>query len=184
MNKPRFSVRSMALAAILAAMCTVLGGLSVKIGGNFEFSFESLPVHMGALLFGPVEGALIGGLGTFIYQVLLSGCGVTVTTPPWILPYVACGIVVGLGARGAAPARGPRLTLLMLAAELAVTLLNTLALYVDSVVYSYYSPALVFGTLAVRLVICAAKAAAYGAVLPLLTNQLSAVLALRPAGKK
>lgn len=175
MNKPRFSVRSMALAAILAAMCTVLGGLSVKIGGNFEFSFESLPVHMGALLFGPVEGALIGGLGTFIYQVLLSGYGVTVTTALWILPYVACGLIVGaLSRRWTAPHRGFKLTLILLAAELAITLLNTLALYVDSLVNGYYTPALVFGTLAVRLCISAARAAAYAAALPILTRRLGA----------
>ncbi len=184
MKKSRFSARCMAVTAVLAAMCTVLGGMSLKLGGNFEFTFESIPVHIGAMLFGPGEGALIGGIGTLIYQVLLSGYGITATTALWILPYVVCGMVVGLGTRGAVTARGAKLTLLILAAELSVTLLNTLALYVDSVVYSYYTPVLIFGTLAVRLVICAAKSVVYAAVLPVLVNRLSAVAILRPAGKR
>lgn len=176
MKKPRFFVRSMALTAILAAMCTVLGGLSIKIGGNFEFSFESVPVHIGALLFGPAEGALVGGLGTFIYQVLLSGYGITVTTPLWILPYVACGLVVGLfSKRLGGPNPGLKLTLVILAAELSVTLLNTLALYVDSKIFGYYSPAFVFGTLAVRLCISAVKSVAYSVVLPQLVHRLGKV---------
>lgn len=176
MKKQRFTARSMALTAILAAMCTVLGGLSLKIGGNFEFTFESIPVHIGALLFGPVEGALVGGIGTFIYQVLLSGYGLTATTPLWILPYVACGLIVGaLSRRLPAPAKGVKLTLIILAAELSITLLNTLALAVDSLIYGYYSPAFIFGTLAIRLVICAAKAAAYSAALPLLTRRLAKI---------
>ena len=160
MKKSHFSVRNMALTAILAAMCTVLGGLSIKVGGNFEFSFESVQVHIGALLFGPVEGALIGGLGTFIYQVLLS----------------ACGLIVGaLSRRLSGSLCSVKLTLVILTAELAITLLNTLALYVDSRVFGYYSPVFVFGTLTVRLCISALKSAAYGIVLPILTRRLNVV---------
>ncbi len=69
--KRSFTVRQLALNAVLIAISTVLAGLAVNLGGNFKITFESLPVHIGALLFGPVDGMLIGGIATFIYQVLL-----------------------------------------------------------------------------------------------------------------
>lgn len=69
--KRSFTVRQLALNAVLIAISTVLAGLAVNLGGNFKITFESLPVHIGALLFGPVDGMLIGGIVTFIYQVLL-----------------------------------------------------------------------------------------------------------------
>ena len=89
----------MALNAMLVAMCTVLAAIALKLGGNLKITFESVPVHIGALLFGPVDGMIIGGLGTFLYQVLFSGYGITATTPLWILPYIVCGLAVGAYAK-------------------------------------------------------------------------------------
>ncbi len=163
--KRKFTVRQLALNAMLIAICTVLAGLAVNLGGNFKITFESLSVHIGALLFGPVDGMLIGGIATFIYQVLLSGYGITATTLLWILPYVVCGLIDGLCAQGCVRSRG-KLILTVLLSELSITLLNTFALYVDSRLYGYYSPVFVFGTLAARLLVCAVKSLAYGAVIP------------------
>lgn len=178
MKKSRLTTRQMALDAMLVAMCTVLAAISLKLGGNLKITFESVPVHIAALLFGPVDGMIVGGVGTFVYQVLFSGYGITATTALWILPYVACGLMVGLYARR----KGYQLTraqmvFIMIASELTITLLNTFALYVDSKIFGYYSAAFVFGTLALRLAICVAKAAVYGAVLPALLKPLRRVLA-------
>ena len=144
--KKSFAVRQLALNAVLAAVCTVLAGLSLKIGGNLKISFESLPVHIGALLFGTVDGMLIGGIGTFIYQVLLSGYGISATTVLWILPYVSCGLMDGLCAARMGQGRGGVFFMLLLS-ELCITLLNTFALYVDSKIYAYYLRALVYTAL-------------------------------------
>ena len=173
--KKSFAVRQLALNAVLAAVCTVLAGLSLKIGGNLKISFESLPVHIGALLFGPVDGMLIGGIGTFIYQVLLSGYGISATTVLWILPYVSCGMMDGLCAARMGQGRGGVFFTLLLS-ELCITLLNTFALYVDSKIYAYYSPAFVFGTLALRLFLCLVRALVYTALMPPLLGSLKKVL--------
>ena len=163
--KKSFSVRQIALNSVLIAICTVLAGLSVNLGGNFKITFESLPVHIGALLFGPINGMLIGGIATFIYQVLLSGYGITATTLLWILPYVVCGLIDGLCALRSQHGR-KRLILTILLSELTITVLNTFALYVDSRLYGYYSPVFVFGTLAARILMCTLKAITYGTVIP------------------
>ena len=173
--KKSFAVRQLALNAVLAAVCTMLAGLSLKIGGNLKISFESLPVHIGALLFGPVDGMLIGGIGTFIYQVLLSGYGISATTVLWILPYVSCGLMDGLCAARMGRGRGGVFFMLLLS-ELCITLLNTFALYVDSKIYAYYSQAFVFGTLALRLFLCLVRALVYTALMPPLLGSLKKVL--------
>ena len=90
------TTRKLAADAVLAAMCAVLGALSLDFG-NLKITFESLPVLLAALAFGPLDGLAVGGIGTLIYQLLRYG--VSVTTPLWILPYALCGLLVGLYAK-------------------------------------------------------------------------------------
>lgn len=177
--KRKFTTQQLALNAMLVAMCTVLASIALQLGGNFKVTFESVPVHIGALLFGSIDGMLIGGIGTFVYQVLFSGYGITLTTVLWILPYIVCGALVGAYAKSKnyALSRG-QLMFIILVSELAITLLNTFALYVDSKLYGYYSAAFVFGTLAARLVLCVGKSVVYGTVMPTLIKPLKKILRL------
>ena len=71
-----------------------------------------------------------------------------------------------------------QLVFIIVVSELCVTLLNTFALFVDSKLFGYYSAAFVFGTLALRLVICVAKAVCYGLLLPALLQPLRKALHL------
>lgn len=160
--------------AVLAAMCAVLGAVSIDLG-NIKFSFESLPVIIGALLFGPIDGLFIGGIGTFLYQFLRYG--LTVTTPLWILPYVLCGLVVGLYARKRRfeLSRWQQAFIITLASVL-IFVLNTGVLYIDSKVYGYYSYVYIFGTIVPRTIVCFAKAAVFSAVMPVLLTAAKRVL--------
>ena len=158
--------RQLALDAILAAMCAVLGAVSIDLG-NLKISFESLPVLLGALLFGPLDALAVGGVGTLIYQLLRYG--VTVTTPLWMLPYMLCGALTGWYAKSRGFLLSRRqLAAAVFAASLLVFALNTAVLYADSLIFGYYSAAFIFGSLLPRLLICLAKAAAFTAVLPTL----------------
>lgn len=160
----KFDTRKLAFDAMLAAMCAVLGYVSLDFV-NLKITFESVPILIGALLFGPADGAAIGFVGTLIYQLLRYG--VSATTLLWILPYVLCGFLAGLYA----VQRGFELTqkqmvFTIVTNELLITALNTLVLYVDSKIYGYYSAAFIFGSLTLRLVICVGKALAYAFALP------------------
>ena len=107
MKKRPFPASQMAIDAMLAAMCTAIAALiTLKLGGNLEITFESVPVHIAALLFGPVDGMIVAGIGNFIYQLLFSGYGLTATTALWILPYIVCGFIVGAYARRRARSSG------------------------------------------------------------------------------
>lgn len=162
---------------MLAAMCAVLGYLALDLG-NIKITFESVPILMGALLFGPMDGALIGGIGTLVYQLLRYG--VSATTVLWIAPYVLCGLLVGFFAKRRGFSLTARQTLVLIVLnELLITALNTGVMYVDSKIYGYYSFPYIFGTLAIRIVVCVVKAAAYGVVMPSLLRSISRWLKLR-----
>ena len=158
------NVRRTSVNALLAAMCAVLGAVSLDFG-NLKITFESLPVIIGALLFGPLDGLAIGGIGTLLYQVLRYG--VTVTTPLWIAPYMLCGLLVGKYAQARSfELTGKQLGFIVLLSGMMVFLLNTAVLYLDSVIYGYYSVVYIFCSIVPRFIICLVKAAAFTAALP------------------
>ena len=163
--------KQLAIDAMLAAMCAVLGYLSVDFG-NLKVTFESVPVLVAALMFGAVDGLAVGGIGTLIYQLL--HYGISITTPLWIMPHALAGLLVGLYIQR----RGFRLTraqamLLIIFSELFITVLNTGVMYVDSKIFGYYSYAYIFGALALRFALCAARATVYAVILPKLVDAVS-----------
>lgn len=166
--------RQLTLDAMLCALCAVLGCVALDLG-SVKLTFESLPILLGGLLFGPVDGMFIGGVGTLIYQLIRYG--VSATTLLWIVPYIVCGLVAGAWARAKdfQPGRAQTVALVV-AAELSVTLLNIIPIYVDSRIYDYYYPGIILGVLALRLVICVAKAVAFGLLLPELAEAIHRVL--------
>jgi uncharacterized membrane protein len=64
--------KQLALDAMLIAMFVALSFVSVDLG-NLKITFDALPILIGALLFGPVDGLIIGLLGGFMYQLLSYG---------------------------------------------------------------------------------------------------------------
>ena len=106
-------------------------------------------------------------MGTLLYQLLRFG--VSATTALWIVPYVLLGLCVGaVSARHGYACTPRQLALLAVLGELGITVLNTGSLYVDSLIYGYYSPVFVFGTLPLRLAICAGKGIVLALLLPTL----------------
>ena len=93
----KWTARRLAADAMFAAMVTVLGLVSISTG-NLKITVEALPVFLGALLLGPVDGLAIGGVGTLLYQLLRFG--VSATAALWIAPYVLLGLCVGAVSAG------------------------------------------------------------------------------------
>ena len=88
------NTKQMTLNSVLAAICATLAFLAISTQG-MKITFESFPVLIGALLFGPLSGVAIGTLGTVIYQLLKFG--ITFTTPLLDSPLhslrAVCGII-------------------------------------------------------------------------------------------
>ena len=122
--------------AVLIALFYALGFLSVK-AWVIEISFKFLPVLLAALLFGPVDGLLVGLLGAFAEQML--SYGFTPTTLLWILPAGVCGLLTGLARKTLVKSGWPIRIALLAAIGVVCSLVNTLAFYADSKMLGYYT---------------------------------------------
>ena len=154
----QIKTKKMATNAMLAALYFALSMLAVPVGG-LKLTFEHLPVIMAAVMFGPVDAIVIGALGELANQMMTYG--LTPTTVLWMLPAVFRGLSVGLCAKylskyvGADAIIEKKLPIAFpvtcVVSGLICSLLNTFTLYVDSTMYGYYSYAMVFGVLWLRL---------------------------------
>ncbi len=148
----------LAFDAMLVAIYVVLTFLVIPIGG-LKITFEHFPVVLCAILYGPVDAMLVGGIGEFLNQV--TSFGFTPTTLLWILPIVFRGLIMGccakmfqkqVGVEAILQKRVPTAFLLSaVITGICSSLLNTLALYVDSKMFGYYNYAMVFGALLLRV---------------------------------
>ena len=148
------TARRICLTGTLAALYLALNMVGFR-AWSFHITFASLPVIVGGLLFGPVEGMLIAAIGEFFNQTL--SYGVTPTTVLWLIPPAVRGLAVGYAALTLR--KGPRSLderpvlcyVICMAAALLTTVVNTLVMYLDSVIMGYYSFAYVFGSAVVRI---------------------------------
>ena len=159
------------IVGMLAALCFVLSAyVSVK-AGSMKFTFAGLPILLAALLFGPVDGMLVGGIGEFLSQII--GYGLTPTTVLWLIPAVVRGLMVGLYAKAKKGAPGiVGTSAMIILSSLVVTLLNGLVIWADAVIMGYYSFAYVFGSTGWRFLASLITAVLYCAVIIPLTAAL------------
>ena len=159
--------------AMLIAIYTVLSILTPIKLSNFKFTFEAFPILIAGLLLGPVDGLIVGAVGSALYQLLFSGYGITPTTPLWILPHALSGLVVGLYAKYKNyDLDFKHIVFISIISALLVTSFNLLALYVDSKMFGYYSKTLVFGNIIFKIITGVILAFIYSSVLPKLLSFL------------
>ena len=162
--------RKLTVDALLIAMCAILGTISIDLG-NIKITLESVPIILSGLLFGPVEGMIVGFLGTFTYQLLRYG--LSVTTLLWILPYVICGLISGQYSKSNGyNINRKQMIFIVIIVEIVVTSLNTFVMYIDSKLFGYYSCAYIFGSVLFRYISCILKSVIFANVLPLLVNMI------------
>ena len=170
MNNDNNIARRICLTGMLAALYLALNMVGFR-AWSFHITFASLPVVVGGLLFGPLEGMLIAAIGEFFNQTL--SYGVTPTTVLWIIPPAVRGLLIGLYAKRCGYALSRRqLVGVLIVTSLVVTLLNTGAIYLDSVIYGYYTYAYVFGKVGIRIVSGAVTAVAMAFVTPPVLDML------------
>lgn len=171
-------IRRIAYDAVLIAMMVALGYASVDLG-TMKFTFENLPIIIGAIMFGPVDGMIIGALGEFLAQILKYG--IDATTVLWIFPYVLSGLLVGFGAKllavrkcymsgfKAESAKNIwRIIVLLIVNGIVVTLANTLSLYI-AYKFVYFMPVeAMLLKLPMRIVTNIIKAVAFAIVVPMI----------------
>ena len=154
-NEQSKTVQRIALDGVGMALYLALSFLTISIG-NLKFTVVSLIVLLVACLFGPLDAVIVAIGGEFLNQVLRYG--VTVTTPLWVLPPALRGLIVALAAwlviryLKKPIERVPALFFpVCVVAALLTTCLNTFVIFVDAVVFDYYTPAYVWAQFGVRI---------------------------------
>ena len=120
------STRKLVVIAMMVAVYVVLNTVGTIRLGWINISVSALPIIVGALLYGPGGGLMVGLVGAFLGQLMTYG--VTATTVLWI--------------------------------------------YLDSVIYGYYTYAYVFGKVGIRIVSGAVTAVAMAFVTPPVLDML------------
>lgn len=174
------AVRRLVLNAVLIALYYALGLWRIPIGNMWRVSVAPFAVILGALAFGPVDGLIVGLMGEFVTQIL-GPYGLTPTTLLWCLGEAVRGLTLGLFAwlvlkkwlvseKKLSAAQMVMVLCACISTAILSSLCNTLALYVDSKMFGYYSYAMVFGALIVRLVLSVVISGVLGYVaLPVLS---------------
>jgi len=149
--------------AMLAAVCAVLGYFALDFF-SLKITLESFPVLLAALMYGPVSGMAVGGIGTFLYQLLRYG--LEASTPLWVAPYLAGGLVAGLYAKRSGFNNSKKeIFRISMITELVIFACNTVSLYLYSkIIFGEFRMSFVLGALLPRLLIALAKGAVFGGI--------------------
>ena len=151
----KFHTRRLCYIAAMAALSFLLNMIEIKLPGNLKITFDSLPIVVGALLFGPVDAVLAAVIGE-IFTQLLSPYGLTATTALWLIPPALRGLVIGFASLACArrsralDQRPVQLFCVCILASAVTTAANTAVLWLDSILMDYYSFAMVFGSATIR----------------------------------
>lgn len=179
-TKKQFPVKRLVLDGVLIALYVVLGYLRIQIGNSFRISIAPFAVILAALLFGGVDGLIVGFLGEFLTQIL-GPYGLTQTTLLWCIGETVRGGTLGLCSwlflkkwlQSSNRLTVKQTVLLLTACSLTGVLASlgqTLALYVDSTLLGYYSYTMVFGVMLWRILIYIVVSALLGYLcLPIIT---------------
>ena len=172
MKKSKFAVKRLVLNAVLIALYVLLGFVKIPIGNMLRINLASFAVVVCAVAFSPIDGLIVGFMGEFLSQIL-GPYGMTPTTALWALPEAVRGLLLGLfmlifvkkqldaSRLLKSKAIGWYLLACVISGVVA-SLLNTLALYVDSKMFGYYNHYMVFGVLLVRLILAVVMSGGFG----------------------
>ena len=167
--KNQSAVFKMTLLGLSLALYIALSFASINLQ-FIKISMTGLPVIFIAVVYGPLEGALIGGIGEFIYQ--LSSYGLTPTTVLWILPAVVRGLIVGFMFKQKDVKKHLKLWIFtVILCCLAVTAINTFVIWLDAKIFEYPSQ-LTTITMLFRFVGSIASAVIYVLIVPTLFEPL------------
>lgn len=147
-------IKRIVTVGMLTALFFVLGRFTIYIG-NLHISLNSLPIVIGAVLYGPVDAFIVGIIGELFSQLL--EWGPSPTLPLWVIPQGLRGLVIGIYTvialkRKKYPERNiPIYFGVCIIAAIITTLSNTASIAIDALLYGYYSTTYVFGDLIVRI---------------------------------
>ena len=167
-------VYTICIASMMAALSIILDVLSVRTDAT-KFTIYSFPLLLSGFLFGPWIGLLSGLTSGLISQIILYGF--SITTPLWVIAPILWGFLSGILFHKVQKKRETLLSisLTILITSLCVTLFNTLAIYLDGLIFHYPTP-YVITQLGLRFLTSLGLSAAYIALVYLILPNIRPLL--------
>ena len=181
----RKHVYRLTLDAMFVALYVILGTfLSFKLPGAIQISFSTLPILLCAFLLHPLDAVAVAVGGNFLEQVLDPSPYGFATLLLWLIPGAVQALIAGFGSlqiekKIKAEQKSTALlatVLVLVCAEIALTTLNTVTLYLDGALLGYSVKALHL-LLPMRLLNLAVRTVLSCILVPLLLPPLRRVLA-------
>lgn len=170
----KITTRKIAVDGMLSALCFVLATFcSFNLSNSMRFTLDAFPIILAALLYGPVDGMIVGGVGTFFYQIYTYG--LSSTTLMWIAPALIRGGLLGLYAMlRKYDMKRWEILVAVIISSLIVTAVNTLVIYLDGIIWGYQTAVLVM--LPYRILTSLIVAVIYGLLVPDVVYRLKPLL--------
>lgn len=145
------------LLAMCLALYTVLNIFSIETPLGLKITFDGLPLLFISIVAGPVDGMIVGGLGTFLKDLIKpmivpTAYGLSITTPLWMIPAIVRALIVGLVFRKKDVNENPYVWFIVgTLTALLTTALNTVIWILDGIIFGY-SPAFTYLMIVLRIV--------------------------------
>ncbi len=133
----KMTTKRLVLDALCVALYIALNLVSIPLPG-IKITLDALPILLAAILYGPVDGLIVGLMGNFLAAALGLGYGLSATTPLWMIPPGLRGLLVGLAARSRRfSLKALPLGALMVVTALITTAVTTGVMWLDCQVFQY-----------------------------------------------
>lgn len=168
-------IKKIVLIAMYTALFVVLSLYGTINLSGMKLTLQNLPIFIAAITLGSIPGAIVGFAGMFINQILTYGF--TATTLFWVLPQTIVGAICGylFENKLVKVSGGLKFWVCIVALQVLLTVLNTIVILVDSLVFGYYSFILVFGPLVLRIMVSILVGIVYCIIIPPIMNLIKKI---------
>lgn len=171
-------IKNIAVIAILSGLFVLLSFFSIRLP-NMSITFQNIVIYLAGMIFSPFVSALTAGIGSFLSQILLYG--LMPTTIIWIMPHIIVGFVFSSIYKYVefvfVKNLDKKFFALLFLSNLLLTILNTIALFIDAKINGYYTFATVFGSFIFRIIACILTTFVYYLILPIIYNKINIFIA-------
>ena len=169
------NLRKVVLIAFYTALFVVLSLYGTINLSGMKLTMQNLPIYVGSIMLGAAPGAIIGFAGMFINQLITYGF--TATTLFWVLPQTIIGAICGyiFENKIVKVGGGTKFWICIISLQVLLTIINTIVIMIDALIYGYFSFLVVFGPFALRLMISIIVGIVYCILIPLIVKLIKKI---------
>ena len=137
---------------------------TIELNNNYKFTLQNIPIFLIAMLYSKKEAMSVGFIGMLLNQIIKYGFDIFNII--WVIPYVVLGFV--FGSLYKEKDKKEIFFIKILLSNIMLTILNTLAMYIHSNLFGYFSYQYIFSSLIYRFLTSIITSFIYFIILPYL----------------